>query len=154
MAWSDHYFKHAPLVCNRRYNIGAIMLEVTDRAAKVVAEYFKDKKKLPIRIFVRLGGCGIRTFGVALEEAKASDKIFEIKGQTYIINKKLLKLVQPITFDSDGIGFRLSGSGVAPPHGCGNCGNMCGIRGGNRCPGDCSACKFQCGHGRRLHKAK
>jgi Fe-S cluster assembly iron-binding protein IscA len=130
------------------------MLEVTDRATKVVAEYFKDKKKQPIRIFVRLGGCGIRTFGVALEQAKASDKIFEIKGQTYIINKKLLKLVQPITFDSDGIGFRLSGSGVAPPHGCGNCGNMCGIRGGDRCPGDCSACKFQCGHGRRLHKAK
>lgn len=130
------------------------MLDVTDRAAKVVDDYFKGKKRQPIRIFVRLGGCGIRTFGVALEEPKTNDKVFQIKGQTYVINKKLLKLVQPITFDSDGIGFRLSGSGVAPPHGCGNCGNMCGIRGGNRCPGDCAACKFQCGHGRRLRRAK
>jgi Fe-S cluster assembly iron-binding protein IscA len=135
------------------------MLQVTERAAKLVAEHFKKKKKRPIRIFVRLGGCGIRTFGVALEEPKASDpkasdRVFEINGQTYIINKKLLKLVQPITFDSDGIGFRLSGSGVPPPHGCGNCGNMCGVRGGDRCPGDCATCEFQCGHGRRLRKAK
>jgi iron-sulfur cluster assembly protein len=130
------------------------MLEVTERAARLVAEYFKDKKRQPIRIFVRLGGCGIRTFGVALEEPKASDKIFEIKGQTYIINQKLLQLVQPIRFDSDGIGFRVSGSGVAPPHGCGNCGNMCGVRGGNRCPGDCATCKIQCGHGRRLHQTQ
>lgn len=130
------------------------MLEVTERASRLVDDYFKGKKKRPIRIFVRLGGCGIRTFGVALEEPKASDKIFTINGQTYIINKKLLKLVQPITFDSDGIGFRLSGSGVAPPHGCGNCGNMCGVRGGNRCPGDCRTCKFQCGHGRRFRRVK
>jgi iron-sulfur cluster assembly protein len=130
------------------------MLQVTDRAARLVADYFKDKPKRPIRIFVRLGGCGIRTFGVALEEPRASDHTFEIRGQIYIINKKLLELVQPILFDSDGIGFRLSGRGVAPPHGCGNCGNMCGVRGGNRCPGDCATCKFQCGHGRRLRQTR
>ncbi len=126
------------------------MLEVTPRAAKVVADYFKDREKSPIRIFVRLGGCGIRTFGVALEEAKKSDAVFEIGGFQYIINKKLLQMVQPILFDSDGIGFRLSGSGIAPPHGCGNCGNMCGVRGGRRCPGDCATCEYKCGHGRRL----
>ena len=130
------------------------MLEITDRAARLVADYFKDKEKQPIRIFVRLGGCGIRTFGVALEDPKPSDKVFEIQGQTYVINKKLLKFVQPITFDSDGIGFRLSGRGVPPPLGCGNCGNMCGVRGGNRCTGDCANCKLQCGHGRRLRKTK
>ena len=126
------------------------MLEVTPRAARVVADFFKDREKQPIRIFVRLGGCGIRTFGVALEEAKKSDAVFEIEGFHYIINQNLLQMVQPITFDSDGIGFRLSGSGIAPPHGCGNCGNMCGVRGGRRCPGDCATCAYQCGHGRRL----
>ena len=130
------------------------MLEITDRAARLVADYFKDRERQPIRIFVRLGGCGIRTFGVALEDPKPSDKVFEIQGQTYVINKKLLKFVQPITFDSDGIGFRLSGRGVPPPHGCGNCGNMCGVRGGSRCTGDCATCKLQCGYGRRLQKAK
>jgi Fe-S cluster assembly iron-binding protein IscA len=130
------------------------MLQVTDRAARVVADYFRERKKQPIRIFVRLGGCGIRTFGVALEQPKPSDNIFEINDQTYIVNARLLRMVQPIIFDSDGIGFRLSGSGVAPPNGCGNCGNMCGVRGGNRCPGECAACEFQCGHGRRIRRAK
>ncbi len=126
------------------------MITVTPKAARVVADYFKENDKSPIRIFVRLGGCGIRTFGVALEEAKKSDAVFEIDGVQYIINKKLLQMVQPITFDSDGIGFRLSGAGVAPPHGCGNCGNMCGIQGGRRCPGECPTCDFKCGYGQRL----
>lgn len=126
------------------------MITVTQKAARVVADYFADREKSPIRIFVRLGGCGIRTFGVSLEEAKKSDAVFDIGGYQYIINKKLLQMVQPIRFDSDGIGFRLSGSGIAPPHGCGNCGNMCGIRGGRRCPGNCPSCEFKCGYGSRL----
>lgn len=126
------------------------MIDVTPRAARVVADYFKGNDKSPIRIFVRLGGCGIRTFGVALEPIKKTDAVFEIGGYQYIINKKLLQMVQPILFDSDGIGFRLSGSGIAPPHGCGNCGNMCGIRGGHRCPGDCPTCAFKCGYGKQL----
>lgn len=128
------------------------MITVTPRATRLMADYFKNKEKKPIRIFVRLGGCGIRTFGIALEASKKSDKVFNIDGFTYIINQKLLKLVQPIKVDADGIGFRLSGSGVAPPHGCGNCGNMCGVRGGFRCPGDCTCCQFQCGHGRQFRK--
>lgn len=128
------------------------MIMVTPRATRLLVDHFKDKEKQAIRIFVRLGGCGIRTFGIALEPPKSSDRVFQINGFTYVINKKLLNLVQPITFDSDGIGFRLSGRGVAPPHGCGNCGNMCGVRGGERCPGDCKTCQFQCGHSRQLKK--
>jgi Fe-S cluster assembly iron-binding protein IscA len=125
------------------------MIEVTERAAQVVAKYFETREKSPIRLFVRLGGCGIRTFGVALEKIKKSDAVFEFGGFQYIISKKLLEMVHPIKFDSDGIGFRISGKGVAPPHGCGNCGNMCGTTSKRRCPADCSVCKFQCGYGQR-----
>lgn len=125
------------------------MITVTPQATRLLKEYFKDKEKQAIRIFVRLGGCGIRTFGIALEFPKKSDRVFQINGFTFVINKHLFDLVQPITLDSDGIGFRMSGRGVAPPHGCGNCGNMCGVRGGNRCPGDCKTCKFQCGYGQQ-----
>ncbi|MBL0715431.1 MAG: IscA/HesB family protein [Desulfosarcina sp.] len=128
------------------------MLEVTPRAAKMVADYLKDKENLPIRIFVRLGGCGIRTFGVALEEVRKSDQVFEIGEFQYIINKKLLQMVQPIKFDSDGIGFRLSCSGAPQPQGCGNCGITCGVSGGYRCPGDCATCEFQCGYGQRIKR--
>lgn len=128
------------------------MITITPRAQRLLDDHFRNKEKKPIRLFVRLGGCGIRTFGIALEPAKASDEVFPINGYTYVINRRLLHLVEPITVDSDGIGFRLSGNGVAPPNGCGNCGNMCGVRGGNRCPGDCANCQFQCGHGQQLRK--
>ena len=120
------------------------VLTVTSKASQLISEYFNKREKQPIRIFVGLGGCGIRTFGIALERPGSTDIVFEIEGYTYVINKKLLNLVKPVLIDSDGIGFRMSGCGIAPPQGCGSCGNMCGVRGGTRCPGDCFICKFQC----------
>ena len=128
------------------------MITVTPKAKRLMADYFKDKEIQPIRIFVRLGGCGMRTFGVALEPPKSSDAVFEIDGYTYVINRKLLKNVQPIKIDSDGIAFRMSGSGIAPPQGCGGCGNICGVGGGNRCSGDCATCRIQCSQSRRRRK--
>ena len=125
------------------------MITVTPRAVELLNDHLEDRERQTIRLFVRLGGCGIRTFGIALEPPRASDRVFQIDGFTFVINKNLYNLVQPITVDADGIGFRMSGCGVAPPHGCGNCGNMCGVRGGNRCPGDCKTCQFQCGHGKQ-----
>jgi hypothetical protein len=118
-----------------------------------MAENFKGKNSQPVRLFVRLGGCGIRSFGIALEAPRVSDRVFHIDGFTYVINRKLLDLVQPVTVDADTIMFRVSGRGVPPPQGCGNCGNMCGVRGGNRCPGDCVTCELKCGYGRQFHKS-
>lgn len=127
------------------------MIEVTPRATKLVDEYFREKKKKrPIRLFVKLGGCGIRSFGIALEKPKENDAVFTIDGFDYIIDKKLLEKVQPVKVDSDGFGFRISGSGVAPQHGCGNCGFVCGD--GTRCSGDCVNCTHKCGHGIRMMK--
>ena len=123
---------------------------VTPKATQLISEHFKNKGKIPIRLFVKLGGCGIRSFGVALENPKKSDAIFEIDGFQYIVNRVLLKNVQPILVDSDGFGFRISGRGVAPHHGCGNCGFMCGD--GNQCLGNCAVCKLKCGHGLRNMK--
>ena len=122
-------------------------LVVTDKATKLLQEHFSGKERTPIRLFVKLGGCGIRSFGIALEAQKKSDILFEIDGFAYIINRVLLKNVQPILLDSDGFGFRISGRGIAPHHGCGNCGYMCGD--GNRCLGNCKVCKLKCSHGLR-----
>lgn len=129
------------------------MIEVTARALQLLHTQFKDKPKSPIRIYVRLGGCGIRTFGVALEAPQKDDAVFQIKGYTFIIKHKLLDKVQPIRVDSDGVGFRLSGTGIRTQSGCGNCGYMCGVTGGDRCSGDCDACELKCAHGRRKMQA-
>jgi len=122
---------------------------VTAKATRLIDDYFQGREKQPIRIFVSLGGCGIRAFGIALEPPNSHDRVFEAEGYTYVINKKLLKLVQPVLIDSDGVGFRMSGRSIATPQGCGSCGNICGVRGGTRCLGDCLVCKFQCGQSMR-----
>ena len=120
-------------------------LVVTEKATKLLEEHFTGKERRPIRLFVKLGGCGIRSFGVALEPVKKSDSVFTIGGFDFIVNRTLLKGVEPILVDSDGFGFRISGRGISPHHGCGNCGYMCGD--GNRCSGNCKTCQLKCGHG-------
>jgi iron-sulfur cluster assembly protein len=124
------------------------MIEVTARATQLMKAHFKKKPKSPIRIYVSVGGCGIRTFGVALETPKKNDEVFKIDGFTYIINRKLLEKVKPIRVDSDGVGFRLTGTGIQTQGGCGSCGYMCGVTSGDRCSGDCDNCELKCVHGR------
>lgn len=106
-----------------------------------------------MRIYVSLGGCGKRSFRIAIERPFTNDHVFDIDGVTYVINKKLLNLVRPILIDSDGVGFRISGRGIAPPQGCGSCGNICGNEEAVCCPGDCFICKIQCGYSlKRRHE--
>ena len=39
-------------------------LEITPRAMVLLKDFFKSKDIKPVRIFVKLGGYGIRSFGV------------------------------------------------------------------------------------------
>lgn len=132
------------------------MIEVTQKAKRLVESYFTSKEKQPIRIFVKIGGCGIRTLGIALEQATAQDQVFSIDGFEYIVNKGLIQRIQPIIVDSDGVRFLLSANGVYSTNGCGSCSFMCGIRGGNRCAGDCENCNHRCYDGglKLKHTAK
>lgn len=129
-----------------------VWVEVTPRAAKLMEKMFQGKARKPVRLFVKLGGCGIRSFSMALEKPTDLDEVFEIEGFRYVVNKVLLEKVKPVKVDSDGYGFRISGSGVPPHHGCGNCGFACGD--GSRCSGECATCSHKCAHGRRLLKKK
>jgi Fe-S cluster assembly iron-binding protein IscA len=134
-----------------RFSDGDVpMIEVTSRATELMEDFFKDKRRQPVRLFVKLGACGIRSFGVSMEAPTAADKVFEVDGFEYVINKRLLKKVAPIKIDADLVGFRISGSGVYPPGGCGTCGYMCGAQGGGQCTGDCLNCQLPCSHGRRV----
>ena len=126
------------------------MIEVTPAATKAMAEYFQDKEKGPVRIFLKMGGCGIRSFGVAVEPIQPSDQLFEIDGYTYIIESRILRQYGPIKVNSDGFSFRISGNGIHPPIGCGTCGYGCGSRGGARCTGVCFSCKTPCPTGQRI----
>ncbi len=116
-------------------------------------EFFGNRKRRPLRLYVKVGGCGIRVFGVAFEKMTAADELFEIDGFQYIVDKVLRRHVQPIKVDSDGFGFRISGAGISPQHGCGTCGFLCSD--GSRCSGDCETCPHKCAHGlRKLRQQK
>jgi Fe-S cluster assembly iron-binding protein IscA len=127
-------------------------IEVTPRAERLLEEYFKDREKSFIRLFVKLGGCGIRSFGVAIEGRKKSDALIEVNGYAFIIDRKLFEQVKPIKVDADRIAFRISGSGIQAHGGCGSCGYMCGVNGSGRCIGDCINCRLPCAHGRRVRE--
>jgi Fe-S cluster assembly iron-binding protein IscA len=125
-------------------------IQVMPRATRLLEKMFQGKTRRPIRLFVKLGGCGIRSFSVALENPTDFDSVFEIEGFRYVVDNVLLERVKPIKIDSDGYGFRISGSGVPPHHGCGNCGFACGD--GSRCTGDCVTCEHRCAYGHRFLK--
>lgn len=125
-------------------------IEVTAKAALSIREYLQGKDSLPIRIFLTIGSCGMQSFGIQLEALQPSDAVFEHDGFTYIVERRLLKQYSPITIDSDGISFRLSGRGISPLTGCGTCAFQCGIRGQARCTGVCVTCEAPCPTGLKI----
>lgn len=130
------------------------MIKVTPRAMRLLDDFFKNTEKKPVRIFLKLGGCGIRSFGVALEKQKKSDEVFNINGFTFIVDKGLWDRFKPLKIDADRIAFRISGSGIQANSGCGTCGYMCGVNGSGRCSGDCMNCGLPCAHGRKIRAEK
>ena len=64
--------------------------------------------------------------GMALDEPKSEDQIFEEKGTKFIIDKDLLSQAKPINVDfvstANGSGFKLSSALAAEEgDGCGSC---------------------------------
>jgi uncharacterized protein YneR len=129
------------------------MIKVTSRAILLLKDFFGDKEIKPVRIFLKLGGCGIRSFGVAVEKPKKNDEVISVNGYTFIIEKGLWNKVKPIKVDADSISFRISGKGVQSNSGCGTCSFMCGLNGTARCSGDCINCSLPCVHGQRVRDA-
>lgn len=132
------------------YGRETVDLEVTPKAARTVREYLGDRKTLPIRIFLKTGGCGTQSLDISPEAQNSSDMVFERDGFTYVIEPRLLRQYAPITIDSDGFSFRLSGRGISPPTGCGTCAFRCGSRGASRCTGVCITCETPCPTGLKI----
>jgi len=130
------------------------MIEITSRAMLLLKDYFRNKKNKPVRIYVKAGGCGIRTFGISVERPAKNDVVTSVNGFTFIIDKELWEKFIPIKIDADSISFRISGNGIEPNSGCGACGLMCGLTGSGRCSGDCINCPHPCHNGARVKALK
>ena len=75
------------------------MVEVTKSATEQIDAYFKDKEILPIRIFLNAGGWGGPSLGMALDEPKETDHVYDIDGFKYIVDKEFMEKVKPIKID-------------------------------------------------------
>ena len=101
------------------------MLEVTEKATEKLKEYLEERElDSAIRIFVSQIGWGGPSLGMALDEPKEEDKVFELEGVTYLVDSGLLNQARPIKVDfiEDGhcSGFAIT-SMLSRPENCGSC---------------------------------
>ena len=69
-------------------------------------------------------GCSGPSLGMALDEVKTEDEVFEEKGTKFIIDKDIFQQAKPINIDfittPEGSGFKLN-SNLPQGSGCGSC---------------------------------
>ena len=98
------------------------MFEVTEKASEKIKELLKDKDIPGIRIALSQGGWAGPSLGMALDEPKDNDEVFDDRDLTYIVEKGLYKMVKPIKVDYVnnymGAGFEISSS-LSTGGGCG-----------------------------------
>ena len=86
-----------------------------------IARYFEDKGTQPIRVFLS-SSCGGPQVGMALDNVRDDDTVFEIAGIQYLVNKTFLAQAQPIRIDFNNHGFIISSS-IEQTGSCGGCGS-------------------------------
>lgn len=125
------------------------MLKITNAAKHAMCDFLKDCTTCSVRIVLKDGGCGIQFFDIVTDNVRQDDVILMLSGFTFLLSQEIYERYTPISIDSDGFSFRLSGGGIHPPTGCGTCPFSCRTRGKVDCTGDCENCTHQCRTGRR-----
>ena len=66
------------------------MFEVTQKASEMIKEFLKDKEEIPpIRIMLSGGGWSGPSVGMALDETRENDEIFDdIKHLTHLVGAR------------------------------------------------------------------
>jgi len=109
------------------------MVSLSDTARAELDNYFADKEKAPIRVYLNKGGCCGASLTLALDEAHADDDVFDLNGYTFVVEKELSALAGPIAVDMSDYGFTVSSNLKLEGGSCGS--SSCG---GGSCGGSCS----------------
>ncbi len=76
------------------------MLEVTAQANEKLVAYMKDNSiTSSLRIMLMQGGCSGPSLGLALDEEKPLDELFQRQDLTFLVEKNLLQQCGSITVD-------------------------------------------------------
>ena len=110
------------------------MLVVTSKANEKLIEYMKDNNiSSSLRVALMQGGCSGPSLGLALDEKKSEDELFERQNLTFLVAKDLLEQCGGITVDyldaGNRSGFSISSSNPLPGAGSGCNSGSCGSGG-------------------------
>ncbi len=109
------------------------MVSLSASARAELDNYFADKQKAPIRVYLNKGGCCGPSLTLALDEARENDDVFDLDGYTFVVEKELMAMASPIAVDMTDYGFSVSSSLQLGGGSCGSGG--CGGGGGGSCGG-------------------
>jgi iron-sulfur cluster assembly accessory protein len=110
------------------------MLDVTAQANEKLVGYMKENNiTSALRVVLMQGGCSGPTLGLALDEQKPLDEMFQKQDLTFLIEKNLLQQCSDIKIDyldaGSRSGFSISSSSPPPGVGSGCSSGSCGSGG-------------------------
>lgn len=106
------------------------MLDVTRQASEKLVDYMKDNNiTSALRVILMQGGCSGPSLGLALDEEKPLDELFQQEELTFLIEKKLLEQCGDIIIDyleaGSRSGFNIKSSNTLPGTGSGCSSGSC-----------------------------
>ncbi len=80
------------------------MIHLTEAAARQIQNLRESKGAggLALRVFVEEGGCGGQQYGMAFDEERPDDVVFESAGFRVVVSPASLRLLDGATVDFDG----------------------------------------------------
>ena len=96
------------------------MFMLTEAAQSAITNFFKDKKKQPIRIFLSQEGCGGMQIAMAMDLKKETDMVYNVNNVEYLVEKNFLQQAKPIKIDFIENGFSIT-SNLESISGCSGC---------------------------------
>ncbi|MGZ4134538.1 MAG: iron-sulfur cluster insertion protein ErpA [Tumebacillaceae bacterium] len=102
------------------------LVTLTSTAAEKVSSLLaaKDNDQLALRIFVRSGGCSGLSYGMALDEAKDTDKTFTVDGVKILVDEFSSQYLDGAKVDyvdsMMGAGFKIENPNATSSCGCGS----------------------------------
>lgn len=99
------------------------MLEISQNAAKHLAELLAERRGDGLRLAVKTGGCAGLQYILLVDFQHENDSVFECAGGRVLIDQESLSYLNGSTLDYDdalnGGGFRIQNPSAARSCGCG-----------------------------------
>ncbi len=97
------------------------MITLSESAVKELDEFFSDKEKSPIRVYLAPGGCSGPRLALALDAPGEDDDVSDQGGYSFCINKDLFAQTGDISVDVTYMGFAVDSVNPIGGGGCHSC---------------------------------